>query len=145
MNENIELLEFMHKNATMGVHTVDELVKQLDGKENKIKKIVDNELKGYKKYVKEIEKLLKKHNYEENNPSFMSKMMSSMGIKKEVDKDNSDAAIAHMLTEGFTMGVVDISSKIKNYEKDVEKDILKLAKEYLKFQQDEIEVLKEYL
>ena len=34
MNENIELLEFMHKNATMGVHTVDELVKQLNDKEN---------------------------------------------------------------------------------------------------------------
>ena len=31
-----------------------------------------------------------------------------MGIKKEVNSDNSDASIAHMLTQGITMGVLNI-------------------------------------
>ena len=43
------------------------------------------------------------------------------------------------------MGVVDMESKIKNYEKDADKKILKLASDYLKFQQEEIEKLKKYL
>ena len=63
----------------------------------------------------------------------------------EIKKDNSDAAIAHMLIEGFTMGVVDIESKIKNLDKKVDKDILDIANKYLKFQQEEIDKFKKYL
>ena len=68
-----------------------------------------------------------------------------MGIKKEVKKDNSDSAIAHMLTEGIAMGVVDMETKLKNYKDTVDKKIYNLGKEFLKFQQGEIEKLKEYM
>ena len=63
----------------------------------------------------------------------------------EVDKDNSDAAISHLLTQGLTMGCVDIASKIDRYEHDCDKKILNLAKRYLKFQKEAIEILKPYL
>lgn len=75
----------------------------------------------------------------------MAHMGASMGIKKEVKCDNSDAALAHMIIEGLTMGVVDISSKINNYKNEVDKDILNLSKSFLKFQEDEIEKLKTFL
>ena len=145
MDENLEMLEYMHKNASMGAFTLTSLINELNDKENKIKKVVQDELTEYKKFVKEIEKLYKKGKYEKSKISLMTKMMSSMGIKKEVLKDNSDAAIAHMLTEGITMGVVDISTKIKNFEGIVNKDIIKLAKKYLDYQQKEIDTLKEYM
>ena len=50
-----------------------------------------------------------------------------------------------MMIEGLTMGTVDISSKIKNFERDADKDILALAKKFLKFQEESIEFLKKYL
>ena len=75
----------------------------------------------------------------------MAKMMSKMGIKKEVESDNSDAAIAHMLIEGLTMGSIDIETKINNYKTKADKKILKLAKDYATFQKQEIEKLKMYL
>ena len=65
-----------------------------------------------------------------------------MGIKMETMKDNSDSAIASMLAEGFTMGIVEMEAKIKNYR---DKSTLKLAKELLKFQQKEIENLKTFM
>ena len=75
----------------------------------------------------------------------MTKISSSMGMKMEVIKDNSDAAMAKLLTQGLTMGCVDIASKIDRYDSDADKKILKLAKDYLKFQKESIELLKEYL
>ena len=60
-------------------------------------------------------------------------------------KDNSDARIADMLTKGFTMGNVDITKKIDRFEGDADKEILKLAKELLKFGEESIEYLKPYL
>lgn len=145
MDENLELLEYIYKNAEMGTFTLTKLIEYLNGKENKIKKVVEDEIKGYEKYLEDSKKLIKKHDYDLKENGLMAKMGATMGIKKETMVDNSDASIAHMIIEGFTMGVVDISSKINNYKEDADKKILNLAKSFLKFQEDEIEKLKTFL
>ena len=45
MNENNELLTYIYQNAKMGVTSCTDLIKMLNGKDNKIKKIVEGELK----------------------------------------------------------------------------------------------------
>ena len=145
MNENLEMLEYIYKSSSMGVESLTNLLKELNDKENKLKDVISDELTNYEKYFKESKKLLKKHKGKIKDNSLMTKIMSKEGIKKEVKKDNSDASIAHMIIEGLTMGVVDMETKIKNMEDKIDKDILKIGTDYLKFQQDEIENLKKYL
>ena len=145
MNKNNELLEYIYQTAEMGVFRTTKLIEDINGKENKIKKVIEGILKGYENFLKDSKKMLEKKKTEIKENSTFSKMGASMGIKKEVKEDNSDAAIAHMMIEGLTMGTVDISSKIKNYEGDADKDILALAKKFLKFQEESIEFLKKYL
>ncbi len=145
MNVNTELLEYIYESSEMGVVSLTNLLKDLNEKENKLKPVISDELSFYEKYQKKAKKALEKLDVSPKHNSMMTKMMSKMGISKEVKSDNSDASIAHMLVEGLTMGVVDMETKIKNYEKDADKKILKLASEYLKFQQNEIEKLKTYL
>ena len=145
MNENNELLVYIYKNAEMGTLSCTNLIRELNGKDNKIKKAVEDILKEYEKYQEDSENLIDKYSYEIEENSKMTKMGSKMGIKMEVIKDNSDSAIAKMLIEGLTMGVVDISSKIERYKSSADKKIIKLAKDYLRFQEDAIEELKVYL
>ena len=68
-----------------------------------------------------------------------------MGIKKEVLHDNSDASIADMLIKGISMGTIDMEKKIENYKENVDKENLKLAKDFYQFQQENIEELKKHL
>ena len=146
MNENNELLTYIYQNAKMGVTSCTDLIKILNGKDNKIKKIVEGELKGYENFVKKAEVLLKKNKIEQpKDKGMMADLMSKMGISMELMKDNSDARIADMLIKGFTMGNIDISKKIDRFEDDADKDILKLAKELLDFGKENIELLKPYL
>ena len=145
MNEDLELLEYLYQNIDMSLSSLKALLKNLKEKENKIKKIIDNEIKEYEKFYKEVEKIIKKSKLEPKKEGTLKKMMANMGVKKEIRMDNSDSAIAHMLTEGITMGIVDISTKIKNYKNEVDSKILNIAKKYLKYQQDEIEKLKEFM
>ena len=145
MDENLEMLEYIYKNSEMGFYSCSELIKDINGKENKIKKILEGILKGYENYVQESKRIIKKYSYELKKNSIFSKISSSMAMKMEVDKDNSDAAMAKLLTQGLTMGCVDIASKIDRYEKDCDKKILSLAKRYLKFQKEAIDILKPYL
>ena len=145
MNEDLELLEYLYQNIDMSLSSLKALLKNLKDKENKIKKIIDNEIKEYEKFYKEVEKIIKKSKLEPKKEGTLKKMMANMGVKKEIRMDNSDSAIAHMFTEGITMGIVDISTKIKNYKNEVDSKILNIAKKYLKYQQDEIEKLKEFM
>lgn len=145
MNENLELMEYLYQNSEMGVHTLTTLLKELNDKENKIKKLVEEQLKEYEKFQKESKAIIKKYKLDPKGTSIMAKMGSDMGIKKEVKCDNSDASIAHMIIEGVTMGLVDIETKIKNYDGIVENDILKLAENYKKALEGQLEDLKEYL
>lgn len=145
MDENTEMLLYIYQNAKMGVNSCTELIRILNSKDNKIKKVVEGELKGYESFVKKSEKLMRNYNITPKDKGVIANLMTKMGMDMEMMKDNSDARIADMLTKGFTMGNVDISKKIDRYEGDCEKDILKLAKELLEFGKANIEFLKPYL
>lgn len=145
MNENMEVLQLVYQNADMGVKSLTDLLKDIKEKDNKIKNLVSEEIKGYEKFVKESKELLKKHKLEPKDKGMMADIMSGMGIKKEVKKDNSDAAIAEMIIEGFTMGNLELSKTISNYEKAADKKVVALAKNLLEFGNNEIKKLKEYL
>ena len=72
-------------------------------------------------------------------------MMSAMGIKKEVNDDNSDASMASMLIQGISMGSLEMEKKLKDYHGKVSKENEKLAKNLCTFQQHAISELKKYL
>ena len=145
MSENTELLEYIYENARMGVNSLTNLIREINGKDNKIKKIVEGELKGYENYVKDCEKLMKKFKVKAKEPGMMANLSSMMGTKMEMMNDNSDSRIADMLIKGFTMGNIDIEKKIDRYQDDADKEILELAKRLLKFGEENIELLKPYL
>ena len=145
MDENLELLEYIYKNAEMGAYSSEKLIQDINGKENKIKKPLEGILKGYEKFKQDSKKMIKKNKYQLETSGIMAKMNSSISMKMRVAMDNSDSAIAKLLTEGLTMGCVDITAKIDRYEKDADKKIIKMAKDYLKFQKEAIDFLKDYL
>lgn len=145
MKTNNEILLHIYQSSEMGMEAINNLLNELKCKENKIKNILEDELKEYEKFYKESLKLLKKDKVELTEKGKMAKIMSKIGIKKEVISDNSDSKIAQMLTQGLTMGVLEIASKIDRYKDNIEKKYLELAKDYKKFQENSIEKLKSYL
>jgi len=145
MDENLEMLNHIYKSAQMGHSSSEDLLRALREKDNKIKTVLEEINKEYEKYEKESHKLLKKYKMEPRGNTLMADMMSKLGIKKEVKNDNSDASIASTLIEGLTMGTIEIDKKINSYEKQIDKKIINLAKNYKKFQNDYIDKLKEFL
>lgn len=145
MKEKNELLMHIYDVSYMGEYSTNKLLSTLKNKNNKIKSLLEDELKEYESYKKKSEKLLKKTKIEIPKTSILTKMSSNMGIMMETMKDNSDASIASMLVQGFTMGIVEMETKINNYKEEVNKNTIKLAKNLLKFQQKEIENLKTFM
>ena len=145
MNENEEILEYIYQTSNMGMQSTKYLIDSLKGKDNKIKKLIEEINKNYEKYAKETEKLLNKQDLEAKPIGMMAKAMSKMSINKEMINDNSDANIADMLIQGLTMGNLELTKHIDNYEKTANKKIINLAKSLRKFGEEYIEKLKVYL
>ena len=145
MNENNELLMHIYKSAEMGVYSTTGLINALKNKDNKIKHVLEYELKGYEKFMKESEQILVKRKLTPKKSGVIAKMGNDMGIMYETMKDNSDAAIASMLVEGFTMGVIEMETKYNQYKNIAKRDVLSMALDFKKFQENEIEKLKTFM
>ena len=145
MNENEVILEYIYQTSNMGMESTKDLINSLKGKDNKIKKLIEEIEKNYEKYAKETQKLLNKKDLKAKPIGMMAKAMSKMSITKEMISDNSDANIADMLIQGLTMGNLELTKHIDNYEKTADKKIINLAKSLREFGEEYIEKLKAYL
>ena len=145
MNENAELLTHIYETAEMGSYTITTLLTKIKKKENKIKYILEEEIKEYERYIKKSEKLLSEYDVEPKKSSLMAKISSNMGIMMETIMDNSDPALAQMLVEGITMGINIITAKVSSYKMRADKKVIKFAKNFVKFQENEVEKLKAFM
>lgn len=145
MNENKELLVLINENTKMGLASTKELLKLIKEKDNKIKKVLEDELKKYEELYKKCKTLMKKNKIQSEKSGLLKNLTATLAMKMEVNKDNSDSKLASILIRGFNMGNVDIEAKIKSYKKEASKDILSLAREVLEFGENEIKLLKDFL
>lgn len=145
MNENKELLVLINENTKMGLASTKELLKLIKEKDNKIKKVLEDELKKYEELYKKCKTLMKKNKIQSEKSGLLKNLTATLAMRIEVNKDNSDSKLASILIRGFNMGNVDIEAKIKSYKKEVSKDILSLAREVLEFGENEIKLLKDFL
>lgn len=145
MDENVEMLEYIYKSSNGGHSSSENLLKALENKDNKIKKLLEEINKGYEHFEKESHKLLNKYDRDVKTVGAVGKMMSMIGIKEEVKKDNSDSSMADMLIQGLTLGNLEMDKRIDNYEGHIERKIMNIAKEYRDFGKKYVEKLKPFL
>ena len=144
MNEKIEIYKHIYEDSNMSISSIKKLKDELKNKDNKIKGVLDDLIDEFKEYEEYSKRVLKKcGSYEEE--SIIAKMMANLGIKKEVDEDNSDSHIAEVLIQGIVMGSINMEKKISEYNDILDSKDLKYAKKFLEYEQKSIEKLKEYL
>lgn len=145
MNKQCELIEKIYKDASMGRFSTEKLLGNLKDKDNKIIGDVEEIFKGYSSFEEKAKEFLLSRDIPPEKVGNMTKMMSSMGIFKEVLADNSDSAIADLLIQGLLMGEVEMKKRIENASDDVNKVDLDLAKDFLKFQKKSHKIMEKYL
>lgn len=145
MEEKLELVTHVHKDASMGAYTIRTLSDKLKDKDNKIKGFLEDIEKKYKEFSDKTKDILVENKINPEEDGFITKMMSSMGISKEVKDDNSDSAIADMVIQGISMGSIEMEKKVAAYKDQTDKEYLNIAKDFLKFQQKTISDLKKFL
>ena len=109
------------------------------------KKRIEAQLKEYEQIHEEAKKLLNRHGYDEKGIGALEKIMAYLMIDMKTLMDKSSSHIAEMLIQGSNMGIIDAVKRINQYEKEAEKEVTALMKRLLKFEENNVERLKEAL
>ena len=107
----------------------NELLFEYD-KYNEILNDVNNELKNYDEFPKEL------------NP--MQKAAGWMNVEWSTMNDKSDSKIAEMMLKGFNMGIIE-GVKLLNNNQDTNENIKNILNNFISFQENSFEQLKKYL
>ena len=143
MSADAEMLNFIYQNSQIGVETLNQLIPMIDNEA--FKKRIEAQLKEYEQIHEEAKKLLNRHGYDEKGIGALEKIMAYLMIDMKTLMDKSSSHIAEMLIQGSNMGIIDAVKRINQYEKEAEKEVTALMKRLLKFEENNVERLKEAL
>ena len=142
MNGNVELLNYIHQNSEMGQDTIKQLV--AISKDEEYKKMLQSQLEEYKMIYDTTDKKIKELNNQAKDINVFSKASNYFMVNLNTLVNKTPSHISEMLIQGSTMGIIDITKKIKEYH-NADKEILDLANKLLKLEQNNVEECKKYL
>ncbi len=142
MSEEVEYLNYIYKNAEMGVVGIDDVI--VKANDEKFEKLLKKEREEYLEIAREAEDILKKYGKQNEEVGTMAKMSSKMMSEMKLLKDNSTQTIAKMMMEGTNKGIIEITEKINAYN-NTDAEIVVLAGKLKSTLEKNIEELKKFL
>ena len=142
MKENVELLQFIYKNAKMGLIGIDNIKDNIQDK--RLLKVIKEQENDYFEIANIATDMLSSSGVEREEISSISKVMTFIDARISTMNDSSNTNIAKMMITGNNKGIIEIQEKINNYQGKNNR-ILKLAKKLLEIEKRNIENLKKYL
>jgi len=142
MNGNVEFLNYIHQNAEMGKDTINQLMGISQDEE--YKKVLMSQMQEYKMIYDSTDEKLKEINKETKDINAFSKVSTYAMVNLKTLADKSPSHISEMLIQGSTMGIVDLTKKLKEYA-SADEEILDLANKLLQLEQKNVEDCKKYL
>lgn len=142
MSEEVEFLNYIYKNAEMGVIGIDDVIGKVSNE--KFAKLLKSQREDYDSICTEAEDILKKYGKQNEEVGTMAKMSSKMMSEMKFLKDDSDQTVAKMMMEGTNKGVIEITEKTNAYN-NTDAEIVVLANRLKAMLEKNIDDLKKYL
>src|SRR5665648_194109 len=142
MDSNIEFLNYIHQNAEMGKDTISQLFDIVEN--GPFKQKLALQLKGYNEIFDIARTKIEAAQQTSKEIQSFTKFTTYLMINFNTMMDKTLSHIAEMIIQGSTMGIVEVTKKLKNY-KAAKDDISLLAQQLLVFEQQNVEEMKKFL
>lgn len=132
----------VYRNAAMGITALKQVIPNVYN--SGMKKILVEQLDGYKKQTALTAAQMKSHNLMPSFPPLSSRLMLKASAAMKLRRDSSSENIAKMLIEGTNMGIIELTANVNKSGSD-SPEAVKAAKEYLRREEKYINSLKPFL
>jgi hypothetical protein len=126
----------------MGVDTIEQLTDIVE--DEKFKKHLGSQLNEYKEIHSAAKKMLNENGYDEKGIGAMEKLKTYLMINIQTMADKTSSHIAEMLIIGSNMGIINAVKNIKKYQ-GAQTNIVSLMERLLKFEENNVQQLKQFL
>lgn len=112
-NDTISLLKECDSGTKMAVASIDEVLEKI--KSSDMRRLLVKSREHHEKLGNEIHALLLRHHSEEKDPGLMAKGMSWLKTNMKISMDESDRAVAELMTDGCDMGIKTLYGYLNQY------------------------------
>ncbi len=140
--DTISLLKECDSGTKMAVTSIDEVLGKVQDAD--MKNLLTESKMHHEKLGNEIHSLLLEHNSEEKDPSPMAKGMSWIKTNMKVGMNESDSAVADVITDGCNMGVKSLNKYLNQYQ-SADKTSKDICKRLVSIEEELCKSLKDYL
>lgn len=141
-DDTIRLLKECDSGTKMAVTSIDEVLDKVQSSD--MKSLLTESKMHHEKLGNEIHSLLIEHDSEEKDPSPMAKGMSWLKTNMKVGMNESDAAVADVITDGCNMGVKSLHKYLNQYQA-ADKTSKDICKRLVSIEEELCKDLKDYL
>lgn len=130
--DTVRLLRECDAGIKMGISSIDEVIDYTS--DTNLKNKLVNSKDKHIQLKSEMQDLLHKYHDDGKDPTLMAKGMSWVKTNVKLTIDNSDAAIADLITDGCNMGVKNLEKYLNQYQmaneksKNITKQLINLEK-----------------
>ena len=142
MNETIQLLQDVARNARTGEEAIGQLMEKVASAE--MRDELDREREQYRAAARDAENALAAAGGHSESVGMMQKAGMWVGTQMNTLTDRSNAHIAEMVIQGATMGIIEMT-KARNTCPDADDRAAGLASRFIVEQNDIIDRQKAYL
>ena len=142
------LADHIYKDAKMGADSINDSLKGIKDpiEKEKIRGELTKQLDEYESFASKAEKVLTDMNIKPKEEGMMAKMGAKAGVMMNMMKDCTSSHVAEMMIEGLSMGITDITKRVRQAEeKGCDPDVVKLGSDFIAFQEKSVDVMKKYL
>ena len=140
----LSLLEAMYKNVRMGADSILDIMPKVTNEE--LRTELTSELERYGEFSKEIETAFLDAGEKVKDEGMLAKLGTKMSVAMNTMVDSTTSHIAEMMIQGGTMGITDATKLLREYENtSCSEEALNLARRIIKYEEETVERLKEFL
>lgn len=142
MTEDRALLDEVYKSVTMGSDSVSTLI----GKTNdpSMREALTAQLEGYQNFASTARTKMNEKNYRIKETGVLAKIPAEVTMNVTTMMDNSNTKIAEMMINGSTMGIIELTRKIRRTP-CADADSSKIANDVVAFEENNIAKMKTFL
>ena len=139
---DIELLQYVHKTASMGIKGLEDVTGHIADSE--LREAVSRQIQEYQNISEASSSLIRSKGGEPNSPGLMAQVSSELMSTVKTLVDSSASKIAEMVIQGNTMGITKGTKHLNDYDGD-DRQVKKLAEKLIETEQANIEQMKKFL
>ena len=139
-----DFLGEIYKNVKMGADSIINLLPKV--KHDGMRSAMTMQLDGYERYAARAQKELEARGAEAKEENVMTRLSARFGMAFNTMLDSTTGHIAEMMIEGSNMGITDMIKLLNNFEVgNGDSEAVRLAREVVRFEEHNLEMLKPYL